>query len=363
MTGQRPEAGGARGEAPELVFLDHAGLGTLTASLLARMSVMAPVRRGRVSHAFEWLSDPRQLTLDYVRTILPPKRAVLPYQEVLFTLAREPEARLSPVLEDESYALLGIHPCDLYAIRQLDWAYLERHGHADAHYAARREAAIIIGAECLPDEYCFCTSLGLAQTRGDADLFLTPAGDGYVVEVLTVRGRDLLARVRRRQPTAEERARWEGWPAEKERRTQLRLRGRLSEYPDYLEQRYASAAWPETAARCYSCGTCTNVCPTCLCFDVTDELAPDMVTGQRFRRYDSCQHLDFALVAGPHNFRPKRPDRVRHRWFRKYAWLFREFGVPFCVGCGRCTQQCTANISWVDVLNTVAAEAMGEAAG
>jgi sulfhydrogenase subunit beta (sulfur reductase) len=86
-----------------------------------------------------------------------------------------------------------------------------------------------------------------------------------------------------------------------------------------------------------------------------------LAAGRRWRQYDSCQHLEFALVAGPHNFRPKRSDRVRHRWFRKLVWLNREYGFPFCVGCGRCTQQCTAKISWVDVINTVVAEAMEEA--
>ncbi len=52
---------------------------------------------------------------------------------------------------------------------------------------------------------------------------------------------------------------------------------------------------------------------------------------------------------------------MRHRWFRKYAWLHREYGFPFCVGCGRCTQECKAGISWVDVLNTIAERSAGEA--
>jgi formate hydrogenlyase subunit 6/NADH:ubiquinone oxidoreductase subunit I len=48
---------------------------------------------------------------------------------------------------------------------------------------------------------------------------------------------------------------------------------------------------------------------------------------------------------------------VRHRWFRKFVHLNREHGQPFCVGCGRCSQQCTAGISLVDVINSVIAEA------
>lgn len=342
----------------DLTVLEEAQLRPFVGALMAKSPVMAPVRRGRVSHAFEWLADPREVHLEYVRTVLPPKRATLPYQERLLQIQRDPQEHVAPVLEHDPFVLLGIHACDLFAVHELDWAYLERHGNWDAHYQARRDAATIIGVECLPDEYCFCTSLGLEKTRQGADLFLTPVAAGYVVEVLTERGKALLAGVSGlRAPTALEQETWEGWSEQKRRQTQLRLRGHVPDYPDLMDRRYYSEAWPETAARCYSCGTCTNTCPTCICFDIADELAPDLESGWRLRRYDSCQHLDFALVAGPHNFRPKRPDRVRHRWFRKFVWLHREYGVPFCVGCGRCTQECTANISWVDVLNTVVREA------
>jgi ferredoxin len=83
--------------------------------------------------------------------------------------------------------------------------------------------------------------------------------------------------------------------------------------------------------------------------------------GQRGRTYDSCQFQDFAVVAGGHNFRRERADRVRHRWFRKFVYLLREHGEPFCIGCGRCSKSCTAGISLVDVLNSVLGEARKEA--
>ena len=338
----------------ELIFLDESGLRAMLAALVARTRVMAPIKRGLASHAFAWVSDPREIELRYVRTALPPKRAMLPWPESLLEFHRVPSSRVTAILEDQPYAIVGIHPCDLFAITELDWAYLERHDKHDAHYRARREAATIIGVECQPDEYCFCTSLGADDTRQDADLFLTPVMDGYVGEVLTEKGEALLLDAPdRRPPTQEELAAFQAWPEEKRRLTTLRLLGEVSEYPDLLEERYYSEAWPDTARRCYSCGTCTNACPTCICFDLQDEVELSLRAGRRVRQYDSCQHVEFALVAGPHNFRPKRPDRVRHRWFRKFAWLHREYGFPFCVGCGRCTQECTANISWVGVLNAV----------
>ena len=102
------------------------------------------------------------------------------------------------------------------------------------------------------------------------------------------------------------------------------------------------------------------MCPTCICFDVDDETNLPLSAGSRQRRWDSCQYLDFALVAGPHNFRSERSSRVRHRWLRKFDYLNREYGRPFCTGCGRCTQACTTNIDLTEVLNEIIAEDKAE---
>jgi sulfhydrogenase subunit beta (sulfur reductase) len=343
----------------ELTWLLPEDVEAMLARLVREARVLAPVRRGRVSYAFDWVSHPHQVVLDYVRTVLPPKQAVLPYRETLLEFACDPAPQAQPVLDREPFVIFGIHACDLYAITELDWAYMKRHEWCDQHYWARREAMTVVGVECLPDEYCFCTPLGLDGSRRGADLFLIPVQSGYVAEVLTDRGRALLAGLPDlRWPTETEMKECRQWPEEKRRLTRLSLVGNVRDYPDLLEAQYDNAAWEETARRCYSCGTCTNACPTCLCFDISDEVDLTLRSGRRRRQYDSCQFWDFALVAGPHNFRPQRPDRVRHRWFRKWAYLNREFGFPFCVGCGRCTQQCKADISWVNVLNTVVGEAM-----
>jgi sulfhydrogenase subunit beta (sulfur reductase) len=357
-----PPPGGRLVATTELTWLLAEDIEAMLARLVRETRVLAPMRRGRASHAFEWVSDPGQVTLDYVRTILPPKRALLPYRDTLLSFTRQPVAHAQPALDCEPSVVFGIHACDLYAITELDWAYLKRHQWCDQHYWARREALTIVGVECLPDEFCFCTPLGLDASRRGADLFLIPVQSGYVAEVLTDKGRRLLAGLPDlRWPTETEMRECRQWSQDKRSRTRLKLAGNVREYPDLLERRYDSAAWAETARRCYSCGTCTNVCPTCICFDIGDEVDLALRSGRRWRQYDSCQFWDFALVAGPHNFRPERPDRVRHRWFRKWVYLNREYGFPFCVGCGRCTQECKADISWVDVLNTVVAEAIGGA--
>lgn len=335
----------------------------LLARAIESTSVLAPVRRGRSSFAFAWIQDPAEAVFSYPRTILPPKQALLPPREDLFTFERTPEPVVRPPAAPGPITLFGVHPCDLAAIGQLDWAMQSRHDITDPNYAARRAETTIIGLECLPDEYCFCPSVGTANTREGADLFLTPIGDGFVAEALTEKGNALLESVEdARAPTPEELAVWKGWADNKESRASRRLEARPEELPDLLEAEYESDVWEATAARCYGCGTCTSVCPTCFCFDVEDMVEVGLASGARRRQYDSCQFPDFALVAGGHNFRGERPDRVRHRWFRKFVYLNREHGRAFCVGCGRCTKACTADIGLVEVLNAVIAEARREEA-
>jgi sulfhydrogenase subunit beta (sulfur reductase) len=94
---------------------------------------------------------------------------------------------------------------------------------------------------------------------------------------------------------------------------------------------------------------------------MVDELDLDLRGGRRLRRWDSCQLLDFARVAGGENFRAKRWQRVRHRWHRKFLYLYNQFGRPFCTGCGRCSRACTADINIVDVSNELIAHFQKEA--
>ena len=61
--------------------------------------------------------------------------------------------------------------------------------------------------------------------------------------------------------------------------------------------------------------------------------------------------LEFARIAGGENMRAQRWQRVRHRWNRKFLYLFRQFGRPYCTGCGWCSRGCTADINIVDVTN------------
>ncbi len=119
---------------------------------------------------------------------------------------------------------------------------------------------------------------------------------------------------------------------------------------------YSSKVWQDVGKRCVSCGNCTAVCPTCYCFDIYDEVKLDMSGGERRRVWDSCQLDEFAMVAGGENFRKERSSRQRHRYYRKFDYPVKKYSKFFCVGCGRCTRTCMADISLIETVNELAKE-------
>jgi len=115
--------------------------------------------------------------------------------------------------------------------------------------------------------------------------------------------------------------------------------------PEYLAKNHDHEAWEHFGDKCYSCGSCVLVCPTCYCFDVKDEVELSLKEGTRVRLWDGCMLEDFAVVADGHNFRKVRGARFRHRIFRKGKHLMEKYGYFGCVGCGRCADSCTADIA------------------
>ena len=102
--------------------------------------------------------------------------------------------------------------------------------------------------------------------------------------------------------------------------------------------------WREEAKKCLSCSSCTTVCPTCSCFEMSDDIDFEADSGTRRRDWSSCQLLDFTEVAGGHVFRQERASRLKQRVLHKFKYFKERFGVQMCVGCGRCIEACPTNI-------------------
>ena len=333
--------------------LDKGALAPLVNALMADYQVIGPQAKGP-KFAFGPITDPAQLRLDYNTTILPPKKVLQPPQERLATFTMGEEPHVEPVIEAGPTVLLGVHTCDLHAIGLLDKAFSQEY--PDAHYLERRRQTIIVSLECLEpcDEHSFCKSMGTLSADEGYDLHLTDLGTAYIVDVATEAGKTLLETYAQARPATD---------ADGRRLDEvLGARGALfthrldfeaAELPALLSAAYDHPLWDELGERCLACGSCTNVCPTCYCFNVFDEVDMALTKGERYRRWDSCQLDEFARVAGGENFRAARAARQRHRFMRKGKYIYEKFGELGCVGCGRCIRTCVANISIVEGFNTI----------
>lgn len=323
--------------------------------LMQDMEVIGPVERRNQPgfYRFDRLNSASDLASDYTTTTIPPKTAFFPPVETLFSFDQDGAAHITEHRGTPPFVLAGVHPCDLAALEALDAAYA--FPPAELRWMQRRRQAIVIGMECRPDSYCFCTSMGTVDARAPADLFLTPLDGGYLAEVHSPMGWMLLSDTARRDAASRDlKATARGRRLKAEAVT-ARLATSVSQLADMLESGGLTDVWREIAGRCYSCGSCNTTCPTCFCFAIEDTLDALFTGGHRRRRWDACQLLDFARVAGGHNFRGERWQRVRHRWHRKFLYLYRRFARPYCTGCGRCSRACTADINIVDVTNQLVA--------
>ena len=232
-------------------------------------------------------------------------------------------------------------------------------GVIDPYYLARRDHTQLIGYACTQpcDDRAFCAAVDSLDHREGSDVFLTPVrGDLILVEALTDGGRQLLEGVDF-QSCQDGPARKIGAVAARPEAFGRPLKARLADLPKIINKQWESPVWDRHVERCFSCGSCNLVCPTCYCFDVLDDLNLDAKSGTRSRTWDGCMLNHFSVVAGDHNFRPHPASRQRHRVKRKFEYLPKRYGHgSACVGCARCGRQCTSGIDIYDIVNDLAEE-------
>jgi sulfhydrogenase subunit beta (sulfur reductase) len=293
---------------------------------------------------FAPLASAKDLRLDYDVTLQPPKKYFLPPKEVLMTF--EMGGAYKSEYEDEPFVLLGVHPYDVVAINQMDELFQQ--DNYDTHYMQRRNNATIIACDVVkPSDNVFASSMETAVVKEGFDVLLTDVGDAYVAESGTPKGEKLLAEMK--AVTADEAAlkdRDAVWAKNKKGLNRHELKCDPAYLPKLLGKAYDHGVWEERARTCFACGSCNQVCPTCYCFNVQDDVNWDFKTGKRERAWDGCLLDGFTKVAGEHEFRNQRADRFRHRLYRKAKYVPAKIGGQIaCVGCGRCVGACLPDIA------------------
>lgn len=324
----------------------------LFASILPAFGELyAPVARGS-GYAFDRPAAWSDVRMDYPRTILPPRKLFLPPREAMFRF--DPEGGYRSLLAEAATprVLFGVHAYDIFGLSILDRVFAQG-PFRDPYYAARRQNTVIIGVDVNPDQRHFARSMNADFVDSGFDLFLSDLGDHWLVLVGTSRGDDIVVMSGSLfgAPTHDDFAEYKRRSSL--RRAAYRTQVELGDLPEILEMEYRSQVWEELGARCLSCGSCSMVCPTCYCFDVTDETALGSRAGERIRAWDSCLFRTHALVAGGENFRHSRGSRIKFRFYHKQRGFVAEYGRPSCVGCGRCAASCPAGIDIATVITMI----------
>ena len=287
------------------------------------------------------------MRLDYDVTLLPPKKYFFPQRETLFTYNIASGFSTKNPAEIKRTVIIGVHPYDIIALLHMDEIFRETK--SDPYYFEKRDSSIIIGVNIQKmSKWCFAPFMGAGTTEYGYDIMLTDLGNRYAVSMGSEKGDELFSKYAKNVTDAL--ARDVQLVGQKKREImhmpQQKFDFPTELIPELLRKNYEeSSFWEKHSETCLACGSCVLVCPTCYCFDVKDNPDLTLESGERVRIWDGCLLEDFAKIASGENFRPTRPTRYRHRYFKKGKYLYDRFGFISCVGCGRCSSNCLPDIA------------------
>lgn len=321
------------------------------ARLREQAMVYAPMKDDADDVLLGELVSGEPAVLEYRNFRLSPKAFLLPQNLTLLHLKDGKTEEPRP--PDRRIILFGVRPCDAKAVLALDKVFLDGDQH-DPYYARLRDTSVLISLACeRPGQSCFCTSVGGSPGDGaGADVLAVPLDADLLLMPQTPRGEALLACVADLLHDA-------GLAAVKEAQERIHAAEeqvapvKTENCAPRLRAAYDSPLWEAASRKCLGCGTCSYLCPTCHCFDITDEVRNG--TGRRVRTWDCCAYPLFTLHASGHNPRPTPKERWRQRIMHKFRYAVENCDRPFCVGCGRCIRHCPAGMDLRTVLKEVGA--------
>lgn len=325
--------------------------------VLSSNRIVGPVLKGqgkdgKLLFAFEEVSDFSRMRLDYSTTVAAPKKFFLPYKETLCTFHVQERDWVKEVDYNVSAptVLFGLHSCDINALNRLDKVLMDS-PYPTPYYAAKRKNMFIVGMDCDPNPACFCRSMGTDTALTGFDMFLTDLGDRYFVEILSATAFNFVQQTKAREPL--EADHHDFMRRAEERNKKFTSHVDSTDLTKILDMEFQSQTWEEWGKKCLSCGTCARVCPTCYCYGSEQVVDLNLSGAKKINFLYSCNLVDFAKVAGGHNFRPQSHTRLKYRYYHKHRGFVEAFEEPLCVGCGRCGEACLAEITVPEVIASV----------
>ena len=311
--------------------------------LIAKNKVIAPQYDAEGNLHLNELIEPNSL---YLGTELPLdswKWQMLPPVQKMFDYKGHKLEESLPKIGNQ--VLLGVSILDMQALTLLNQVFEK-----DPYYQQIKKKTIVIGTSLLPDENFYKFFEKFEENKLEHlqfDIFLAVRKSDYKIYSGTEYGQRLLDDFGYKDYTHIEYA----GPIREEG-----LDPQMVAIKDAMQNRHNQKIWDDLGKRCIQCGKCTIACPVCFCFRMFDQsnLEPD--SGSRNRCWDSCFYNEFTQVAGPEPKAPK--DRLLKTTAEKiYFWYEHHFvrtpssfSMPGCVGCGRCSRTCPADI---DIFKTI----------
>ncbi len=305
--------------------------------------VLVPVKLEATSQFLPWQEG---LTVNLEEnTVLPPKDIFFPQTEKMYKFKfKGNSVDIEEFTEEQAQQVIfGIRSCDVQSIDCLDKVFLTK-GYEDQFYKTKREKTLLVALSCTkPQDTCFCESMGLnPQEAPGADVQGYDLGDALGFVAKTPAGEALLAK-------------YSGLFTEINAVPQkvegFNLKADVAGIPEKLAKMFDHPIWDEVSQKCLGCGACAYLCPTCHCFDISGTVRGDQ--GYKFRCWDCCMFSEYTRMAGGHNPRPSKKERVRNRFLHKLYYFKDRYGQLLCTGCGRCIAKCPVGMDITAIIGKV----------
>jgi sulfhydrogenase subunit beta (sulfur reductase) len=292
--------------------------------------------------------DETKIVYNRARPVEPLKFFLFPFKE-----------RVHPSLKSiPAVVIMGPASCDVKALKILDSVF-KNGEYKDPNYSKRRENALIVSFDCQsPYSTCFCELVGVhPYPEGGFDLNVYQSEEGLLIDIGSDKGRSFIGDDQRFfQATGEQIEK----RAVNRRKVVEKIRESNRDFNltsiENLKGAYQTELWKVSGdiERCIQCGSCTNNCPTCVCF-LLEETGRQKIM-RKTRMWDSCLFPGYARMAAGASPRPTLYDRYANRLLCKYWYMEENFGLNGCTGCGRCIAGCPGKIDKRKVITEVLRE-------
>jgi NAD-dependent dihydropyrimidine dehydrogenase PreA subunit len=284
----------------------------------------------------------------------PAKKLLFPPSETLINYKLGEKISVTPVIDARQRVLFGVSAWDLNGMNFLDRIFSS--DYPDSNYIARREKLIVIGYDAEPSETNFALSMGAEYASKGFDLFISNLGSRNFIRIATATGNSIINSFSNAtEASHDDFVAYNRFM--RNYRKKFTAIADMDQFGESYEATYNNnALWDKLAKNCFSCGSCNLVCPTCFCFNVRDDMMLNLKEGLKSREWDSCMMPEYGLVAGGHNFRSTRANRLKQRYRCKLKTFTEKFETYSCVGCGRCVEACLAKINIYEDISSIKKE-------